>query len=447
MASNKSRILVLMNLKRFLSSFRSVHRIAIIGAGPGGFYAAQQICKAKNIPSVEVDIFEKFPVPFGLVRYGVAPDHPEVKNVTNTFTKIVESLNVNFYGNMVFGKNLSLKDLKKCYSGVILSYGSSIDKHFNIPGEKLNGVLPASDFVNWYNGTPGYRNVNMNFNADSCVILGQGNVAIDVARILLSPISALEKTDIANYALEKLSESKIKVVYLVGRRGPIQASFTVSEFREISKLSNCRLLLNKSDFAYIRENAQSIPTSKKRLVEFQIKKVSEDENVERTGNITKGLHILFKRSPLKFVNDVRDPTSVASVLFSVNMLPVIKSIGYKSQQLDPEVPFDEERGLVPNHLGRVLGKKGLYCSGWLKTGPVGVLVSTMNSAFETGKSVVEDIKSASDALFAEKGLVTFDDWKILNEIEIKRGLERGKSREKLTEIAEMLQTLNKKSHD
>lgn len=462
---------------RCLSSRSSVPHVAVVGSGPGGFYSAQHILK-KLGSEVRVDIFEKDPIPFGLVRYGVAPDHPEVKNVINTFTQVAENPYCNFYGNVEVGKDVLIKDLRRNYSAVVLAYGCSRDKDLNIPGEKLKNVLSAGSVINWYNGYPGCHDLEIDLGVESCVILGQGNVAVDVARILLSPLNLLQKTDISEHALSKLSESKIEKIFMVGRRGPLQAAFTAAEFRETINLPGCKPVLAKRDFVDLK--LDEIPRPKKRLMGLQMKTAldeSSEEDKERWTKANRELHYVYKRSPVRFLVHNEKPNRVGAVELGINELNnsselnakaiptnetevleaglVIKSIGFAGLKIEEDMIFDERTKIVPNERGRVVGSPGLYCSGWIKTGPVGVIASTMNGAFETGKAVVDDLQAgvleeSRDVVERRNGLleklknkyVTFSNWKKLDQIEVERGLAMGKSRQKVLHRDEMLRLMS-----
>lgn len=437
----------------------------MVGGGPAGFYAAQHIVKA--LPDSEIDIFERLPVPFGLVRFGVAPDHPEVKNVINTFTKTAKNPQVRFAGNVNFGTEVSLQDLKEAYHAVILTYGAEEDKTFGIPGENLRNIVSAREFVGWYNGLPRDKDLAVDLNNEEVVILGQGNVAVDAARMLLSPIDELKKTDITEHALARLASSKVKTVYLVGRRGPLQVAFTIKELREMVNLKNCSLVFEKEHFKGIPEIVPKLVRPRKRLTELLVKAALED--TPTVVSSTKIFRPLFLRSPLSFVGD----SKVTGVEFGINSLEgldlesqqavptgnteeiscgmVLRSIGYRSVCADPTLPFDSKRGKVINVNGRV--DKGVYSAGWLSTGPVGVILSTMSNAFETGGNVVTDIQnqvidtsvikpgfSAINKKLLTKGVqvVSFEDWEKIDQEEIKRGKAVGKPREKIIDIQEML---------
>ncbi|KAK2193742.1 hypothetical protein NP493_7g07024 [Ridgeia piscesae] len=233
--------------KRCYSAGSSHPHVAVVGGGPGGFYTAQHILKGH--PTATVDVFEKLPVPFGLVRFGVAPDHPEVKNVINTFTQTAMNKRCSFLGNVNVGQDISIEQLRQSYTAVVLAYGADADKRFGIPGEDLGNVLSARSFVGWYNGLPQCNDLKVDLTGtDTAVVFGQGNVALDTARILLTPIDILKKTDITEHALEELARSRVKHVYMVGRRGPLQVAFTIAELREMVKLPGIRPVFEKTDF-------------------------------------------------------------------------------------------------------------------------------------------------------------------------------------------------------
>lgn len=435
-------------------------KVCIVGSGPGGFYAAQQILKM--LPSVEVDILDRLPVPFGLVRYGVAPDHPEVKNVINTFTKTASDPRVNFIGNVRLGQDVFLDELCSSYHSVLLAYGAECDRLLSIPGENLKNVISAREFVGWYNGLPENKDLEVDLNVEKVAILGQGNVALDIARILLTPIDLLKKTDITEYSLAALSESKVKEVMLIGRRGPLQAAFTIKEFREMLRLPNCFTEMNVEDFCGLESIIPTLERPRRRLTELLLKTAKE---AKTEGNLK--FQPIFYHSPMCFERG-RHAHAVGAVKVAVNKMEgskaiatdvrenldcglALRSIGFKSVQAEESIPFDESRGIVVNNSGIV--KPGLYVSGWLGTGPVGVIISTMSNAFAVGKTLATHLlnstvdgavqKPGNEALLSilkSRGIqtVNFNGWECINQEEIKRGKERGKPREKIVDVSEML---------
>ncbi|KAF4522071.1 hypothetical protein B566_EDAN004054 [Ephemera danica] len=451
-------------------------QICVVGAGPAGFYVAQHLTKA--LPEARIDIFDRWPVPFGLVRFGVAPDHPEVKNVINTFTKTARNPRVRFVGNVCLGKDVSLTELQRCYHAVVLTYGAEQDRQLGLPGENLDNIISARSFVGWYNGVPGDENLPVNLDTDTAVILGQGNVALDVARLLLSPVDALKATDITAHAIEALSRSKVKRVLLVGRRGPLQAAFTIKELREMLKLPNCRTVFKPSDFTGVREALPGIVRPRKRLTELLVSAALDppsEEQAQKWQQAERSFEPVFLRNPAAFVPSSSVPGAVGGVRLNVTRLVgevgenqtaeptgefqdiacglALRSIGYKSIAADPDIPFDSQKGVINNSIGRVKGLPGVYCSGWVSTGPVGVLVSTMGNAFDLGRLLVKDLSDGSlqcdkmkpgfkeiARILDDKGVqhVSFSDWERIDAEEQRRGNLVGKPREKIIAVKEML---------
>ncbi|XP_007560926.1 NADPH:adrenodoxin oxidoreductase, mitochondrial [Poecilia formosa] len=459
--------------KAFLST-SSCPKVCIVGSGPAGFYTAQHLIKARQ--DVEVDIYERLPVPFGLVRFGVAPDHPEVKNVINTFTQTAKHSRCSFYGNVNVGKDVTVDELQGAYHAVVLSYGAEGNRRMGVPGEDLPGVYSAKDFVGWYNGLPSCRELKPDLSCETAVILGQGNVALDVARILLSPLDILKKTDITQPALEALAESRVQKVLIVGRRGPMQVACTIKELREMVNLPGTRPEMVTADFEGVSEALKDVPRPRKRLTELLLKTALDapgDKELERRRNAAKVWGFRFYRSPTEILADP-GRSRTAGIRLAVNRLEgsgdaaravltgevedvscglVISSIGYKSLPIDPAVPFDSHRAVMPNSVGRVHQAPGLYCSGWLKTGPTGVIATTMNNSFDTARSLLEDMDSGAldvspakpgsqevSSLLEKRGVrpVTFSDWEKIDSLETRRGDACGKPREKLLSVEEML---------
>nr|AAX85204.1 adrenodoxin reductase [Aedes aegypti] len=448
-------------------------RICIVGAGPAGFYAAQYILK--HLDNSRIDIVERLPVPFGLVRFGVAPDHPEVKNVINTFTKTAENPRVRFLGNLSLGTDFTLDDLRDRYHAVLLTYGADKDRKLNIPNETLTNVLSAREFVAWYNGLPGFEHLNPDLSGSTLTLLGQGNVAVDVARIVLSGADLLKNTDITDYALEALSRSNIKKVLLVGRRGPLQAAFTIKELREMLKLPNCVTTWRPDDLQDLEETLPSLPRPRKRITELMMKSLSEQTAQQSTAS-SNSFQPIFFRSPVNFIGRSR----VEAIEYAVNKLVdnraiptderetiptdlVCRSIGYKSVNADSSLNFDDSKGCVSNVAGRVLKRTltgsdqtiddiedkyetGLYSSGWLATGPTGVILTTMNNSFGVADTICKDfnnnvirVKEDKPGLDTNgKRVVSWEGWKLIDAEECRRGETKGKPREKIVKIDEML---------
>lgn len=445
-------------------------RICIVGGGPAGFYSAQYL--ASHLPNCRIDVLEKLPVPFGLVRYGVAPDHPEVKNVINTFTKTARLPNVKFMGNLTLGVDYCLKDLQERYHCVLLTYGAERDRQLGLPDEdRLPKVISAREFVAFYNGLPGAENLQSDLSGRSVSIVGQGNVAIDVARILLSPLEQLAKTDITETALEALSASHVKRVNVIGRRGPLQAAFTIKELREMIKLPNVKSVWRPEDFEGIAEVVKDLPRPRRRITELMLDSLSKQpksvsaedkvfapiflrspESIEVTSGGQQQLHLTVNKLEGDRAEATNGRETVPSDL-------ILRSIGYKSISYDPQLNFNDRQGLVNNIDGRVLRhgseedvEPGLYTGGWLATGPTGVILTTMNNAFRIASMICEDFKndkvpnsseakpglSAGDSLLAGKQVVDWAAWERIDEAEQGHGARRNKPREKFYSTEDML---------
>ncbi|KAF4443988.1 ferredoxin-NADP+ reductase [Fusarium acutatum] len=477
-------------------------RMAVVGSGPAGFYTAYRVMG--KVSGVKVDMYESLPVPFGLVRHGVAPDHPEVKNCQDKFDEIASQPNFTFIGNVSIGHpgnslkhcTIELHYLMQHYDAVLFAYGASQDKKLGIPGEStLSGIHSAREAVGWYNGLPGCSGLDLDLSqAEEAVVIGQGNVALDVARMLLEDIDVLRKTDITEKALETLSRSRVKRVHVVGRRGPMQASFTIKEVRELMKLRDVEFLpFNRS---LVPEDLKSLPRASKRLMEVLLKGSSTPhETASKSWSLDSCL------SPKHFLGNQDAPSKVASTEFDITelaapfdpkssvkatgktaILPsdiVFRSVGYKSVALpgfaEIGIQFDDRRGVVDNDgLGRVTRMvsdthaggahnervPGVYCAGWVKNGPTGVIASTMQDAFTTGDAIVHDWLSGGrflnasnhDSVTGWEGLrhdagpstcraVAWDDWRQIDRAERERGKRNGKEREKFTSTDEMLAVL------
>ncbi|XP_059234918.1 NADPH:adrenodoxin oxidoreductase, mitochondrial isoform X3 [Mustela nigripes] len=417
-------------------------QICVVGSGPAGFYTTQHLLK--HHPRAHVDIYEKQLVPFGLVRFGVAPDHPEVKNVINTFTQTARSDRCAFRGNVVVGRDVAVSELQAAYHAVVLSYGAEDHQALEIPGEELPGVFSARAFVGWYNGLPENRELAPDLSCDTAVILGQGNVALDVARILLTPPGHLE------------------------------------ELREMIQLPRTRPMLDPADFLGLQDRIKELPRQRKRLTELLLRTATEKPGAEeaaRQASAARTWGLRFFRSPQQVLPSP-DGRRVAGIRLAVTRLEgvgeaaraaptgdtedlpcglVLSSVGYKSRPIDPNVPFDPKLGVIPNMEGRVLGVPGLYCSGWVKRGPTGVIATTMTDSFLTGQMLLQDLKAgllpsgprpgyaAIEALLSSRGVqpVSFSDWEKLDAEEVSRGKGAGKPREKLLDPQEMLRLLGR----
>ncbi|KAJ1547270.1 hypothetical protein HK096_003685 [Nowakowskiella sp. JEL0078] len=463
------------------SSLQNPVRLAVVGSGPAGFYTTANVLKA--IPNVFIDMYEKLPVPYGLVRYGVAPDHPEVKNVIHKFETITQNERFNFVGNVQVGRDVSVLELKNNYHGIIFSYGASEDKKLGLPNEDvLQNSLSARSFVGWYNGHPEYKDLIFdleNVNSETAIVVGAGNVALDVARILLMPIEQLEKTDIAEHAIKVLEKSKIRHVIILVRRGPLQAAFTSKELREMFALPDTKLNTDLEALKLILDLSKdqlSNDRAKRRLMDLLITGATQQVNQTTSkswtlkflssptellsqGNTFSGIRIQANRLDKESVKVI--PTGDFEVIKSGLLL---RSIGYSSVSIDG-VPFDNSSNTIPNFEGRIIQKgltiSGMFTAGWIKRGATGVIVSTMYDANETAASVVEDILSGSLLHSPDKQLkglseilsllhsrgvipVSFSNWKKIDDEEIQKGQLIGKIRSKIVSIEKMLEIANQK---
>lgn len=453
-------------------------KVAIVGSGPAGFYTTQKLLKN---PDIKVDIYEKLPVPFGLVRYGVAPDHADVKNVINSFTSVANNDRVDFYGNIDLGKNIVLDDLIDAYHVVVLCYGSAQDKLLNIEGEQTTkNTISARNFVGWYNGVPEDKDLKINLDCDTACIIGQGNVALDCARILLKPAN-LEKTDITSYAQELIAKSKIRRIYIVGRRGPFQVSFTIKELRELIKLNEGKTRLEPDDLLADGVDLRvlnKLSRPRRRMSELLInlstvqkKDLSETGGIEcifkflskpvriigdqQTGNVSQ---LELQKTQFDTIDSLVDETAKPIELDeyeTINCGLIIRSIGYKAVMVDKNLPIDHKQGSVLNTNGRIQGHRSLYCSGWLATGASGVIAGTLNSSQVTAQSILDDIaakdlpnltrkklgyEKIKQILVANKiQVVHFNEWLRIDELERRLGEELGKTREKFVDVNKMLE--------
>lgn len=453
-------------------------RAAIIGSGPAGFYAAERLLKQEEF-DCEVDVFDRLPTPHGLVRSGVAPDHQKIKSVTRVYDKIASHPKFRFFGHVEFGRHITLEDLKDHYHVIIFATGAQTDRKLDIPGEDLEGSHTATEFVAWYNGHPDYRDLKFDLSRESVAIVGVGNVAIDVARILCRTEEELKETDIADYALEALKNSKIRDVYMLGRRGPIQAAFTNPEVRELGKLADARVVTLSHELELDDFTLEALETNKDHtaIKKMEIlKSYSKGEADEKT----KRLHIRFLVSPVEILGDkdgrVRAVRLVRNELYmsedgSMRSRPtdryeelevglVFRSVGYRGVPL-PGVPFHERWGVIHNERGRVIDPEtgrhvpGLYTAGWIKRGSTGVIGTNKQDSAETVECIIEDVRSGN-IIEPKKGdgdklerlimkvqpdYVTYEDWLRLNELEVERGKAEGRPRIKYTSVREMLEAL------
>ncbi len=451
-------------------------RVAIVGAGPAGLYTAEALCKREGL-AVSIDVFDRWPTPYGLVREGVAPDHQSIKGVIRVLERVLDDPRVRFFGNVEVGRDLTREDLHRHFDQVVFATGAQTDRRMEIPGEDLAGSWPATDFVRWYNGQPGCADLRFDLSVERAVVVGNGNVAVDVARILLTDPAVLARSDIADHALEALRASRVREVVMVGRRGPAQAKFTSVELKELGRLEGVDPVL---DPAELELDADSAAEGKDRRVARNLEILSELAARAPTG-APRRLVFRFLASPVELLGkDGR----VRSVRLERNRLVkrpggpiaaegtgeretldaglVLRSVGYRGVPL-PGVPFDERRGVIPNRGGRVLAAPGgeivagEYVTGWIKRGPSGIIGTNKACGAETAAAMVEDAgrlgeeipardPAALDDLLSRRAPahVTWEDWRRLDAEEVARGAAKDRPRVKVVRVEEMLRIMGKR---
>lgn len=438
-------------------------RVAIVGSGPSGFYAAEALFKSAHC--VRVDMIERLPVPFGLVRYGVAPDHPKLKQITLVFEKIAQDPRFSFLGNVALGRDLRLEQLQETHHVIILAYGAESDRRMGVPNEDLPGSHTATAFVGWYNGHPQYRDHRFDLSGETAVVIGQGNVAIDVVRMLAKPIDELRKTDIAAHALEALAASRVRDIHVIGRRGPAQSSFTTKELRELGDIADCNIRVSTADLELgmtcLQELADNTNTNAAANVELFRKWAGLSQH-----SAAKSIHFHFLKSPTA----LRGSGVVQQIVLERNRLCgaafaqqavgtaqhselscdiVFRSIGYRGVPI-PGLPFNDSLGIVPHRAGRVGDLPGLYAVGWIKRGPSGIIGTNRADALDTVQTVLRDLASIHphpkpgaaglDSALAQTRarVTTYRDWLKIDAEERRLGAALNKPREKITRINHML---------
>jgi len=418
----------------------SSYKVAIIGAGPAGYFAAQAL---QNLQTDElqftIDMIERLPTPWGLVRSGVAPDHPKIKTVAKVFEKIATAGNFRLFGGVELGTDISIEQLKEMYDAVVIATGSAIGKKLGIPGEDLPGSISAAQFVPWYNAHPDFADFNVDLNGSTAVVIGAGNVAMDVARMLALEPSELDPTDTADHAIDALKASAIREVVISARRGPEHAAFTSPELRELPKLEHTNVLMAKSDIeaAIDRAGSEIEKDTKSNLDAMLLISEKEATNHDRT------MKFQFLATPI----EIKGPGKVEEVVFqktgsdekfSIKCGLVITAIGYEAASI-PGVPY--ERGKVVNNDGRV--SENLYVVGWAKRGPSGVIGTNKSDAADVMKLLVEDLKDTKDngdisEILPANKVVSQENWEAINAAEIAAGEPLGKPRRKAVTREELL---------
>ena len=454
-------------------------RVAIVGAGPSGFYAAEHILKDDSTHA-QVDLFDRLPTPFGLVRGGVAPDHPKIKSVIRVYEKTAAREGFRFFGNVKVGHDIEVDDLERLYHAIVYTIGCETDRRLGIPGEDLPGSHAATAFVGWYNAHPDYCEEEFDLSSERAVVIGNGNVATDVARMLALTGDELRQTDTADHAIEVLDRSQIREIVVLGRRGPVQAAFTNPEIKELGEMEDAEVVVAESEVELDPASAAYLSSDEAdKTTRVNVETLREYSQREPEGK-RRRIVLRFLSSPVEILGEGR----VEKVVIGRNELVeeggalrardsgereelecglILRSVGYSGVPIEG-VPFDDQRGLILNDGGRVLDshdaghKVGHYAAGWIKRGPSGVIGTNKKDALETVRHLLADIESgtlldppdpdpgAVELLLAERGVrfVSFEDWQAIDETEVGRGEPHGRPRVKFVRVDEMLDALGEK---
>jgi ferredoxin--NADP+ reductase len=432
-------------------------RVAIVGSGPSGFYTADALIKSGV--DCEIDVIDRLPTPFGLIRAGVAPDHQKTKNVSRAYEKTALNDSVAYFGNVDVGQDVGIEDLKGLYDAVVLAIGSPYDRKLGVPGEDKKGVFGSADFVGWYNGHPDFRDLEPDLNTKAVVVIGNGNVAIDCARVLVKTPDEMSTTDIATHAADAIHAAPLEDVYMVGRRGPVEAKFTNVELREMGELQECTPIIDAAQIPNEVPAEEEISDRDRRLKDKNLGTLRSFVDAEPAGR-KRRVHFQFYASPVEILGgdtvegirlektEVRDGRAVGTgETYDIPCGIVIPAIGYQGQPLDG-VPFDERNGVIQNDEGRV--SDGVYAVGWIRRGPTGVIGTNKHDGDAASRQIQEDCKDGGKAgraglkdLLTEKSVrwVDYSDWQKIDEAEKSTAAE-GAPRRKLTRIPEMLAALD-----
>jgi ferredoxin/flavodoxin---NADP+ reductase len=450
-------------------------RVAVVGSGPAAFYATGALLASEE-PRVEVDMIERLPTPWGLVRLGVAPDHPQLKTVSRAFEKIAARPGFRFFGNVEVGRDVTHDELASLYDAVVYAVGSQTDRRLGIPGEDLTGSWAATEFVAWYNGHPDFQHLEFDLSHERALVIGNGNVALDVARMLALTREELAPTDTTFAAIDAIVSSGIREIVVLGRRGPVQAAWTSTELGELGELAGADVVVDPTELdldAFSEAELEAASNVVKRNVEILREFASRDQEGK-----PRVVRLRFRASPVAILGEER----VEGVEFVHNRLEsdgresvravatderdvipcgiVFRSVGYRGVGVSG-VPFDEPAGTMPNADGRVLDEdgapiRGLYCAGWIKRGPTGVIGTNKKDATETVELLLDDARAGRlpersdqcvDELLAARGvqIVTYQGWEAIDAVETSRGAEVGRPRIKLVTRDELLQAARSSS--
>ena len=446
--------------------------VAIVGSGPSGFFAAASLLKAADASDdidVAIDMLEMLPTPWGLVRSGVAPDHPKIKSISKQFEKTAEDARFRFFGNVVVGEHISAAELAERYDAVIYAVGTQSDRSLNIPGEDLPGSIAAVDFVGWYNAHPHRRDMMTDLSGHRAVVIGNGNVALDVARILVTDPNVLALTDIADHALESLRPCSVEEVVVIGRRGPLQTAFTTPELRELADLEGVDIMVDPAQLEGITDDDAAAVGKTTKLNIKALRNYAARE--PHPGN--RRIVFRFFTSPIEIKGDGKverivlgrnelvsnaSGRVVAKDTGAREELPVqlvVRAVGYRGVPT-PGLPFDDKSGTIPNTDGRVAGSRNEYVVGWIKRGPTGVIGTNKKDSHDTVDTLIADLAAARNSFgLADFGddhadnladwlasrqpkLVTAAHWEAIDRFERAAGEPHGRPRVKLASLAELL---------
>lgn len=448
-------------------------RVAVVGAGPSGFYTAAALLAQKEV-AVAIDLIDRLPAPYGLVRYGVAPDHPKIKEVTRVFERVALDPRVRYLGNVGCGRDLSVAEMRRHYDQIVLAVGGPSDRRLGVPGEELAGSHSSTAFVAWYSAHPDFLDLPVELACSAAAVVGVGNVAIDVARILARDPEELAKTDISDAALALLRGSAVRDVHVLARRGPVQAKCSAAELKEMAQLAGVDLVVDPAELELDEASAAELAGDREAQKNLEILR---ELAARGTTGAPRRIHLRFKVSPVEILGE--DGRVAALRLERNRLVPgrwgvaaegtgetetlpvglVVRAVGYRSLPI-PGVPFDERKAIVPNEKGRVLDPAtgsavaGLYVAGWVKRGPTGLIGSNKPDGAETAAAMLEDLPAtapapewmpeAVDAALAARGVrrVDFEAWRRLDRLEIERGRAQGRPRVKLGSVEEMLAALD-----
>ena len=447
-------------------------RLAIVGAGPAGIYAADILLKAERKFDVSIDLFEQLPAPYGLVRYGVAPDHPRIKGIITALREVLDRGDIRIFGNVRYGEDITLDDLKRHYNAVIFATGAIRDTKLDIPGIDAKGSFGAADFVSWFDGHPDVSRT-WPLEAESIAVIGNGNVALDVTRMLTKHAEDLLPTEVPDNVYEILAANPVKDVHVFGRRGPANVKFTPLELRELGELRDVDMVVYDEDFEYDEASRAAIASNKQVMViDRVLQSWRQRPSVNNAGGeASRRLHLHFYAKPHEVVTDDEGrvtafrwertrPDGQGGVIGTgeIRELPVqavYRAVGYFGSPL-PGIPFDKRHGVIPNREGQVLHKdsnepvRGVYATGWIKRGPVGLIGHTKSDAMETVRHIINDqgqwwqpedpSEEAIPALLASRGVAwtDLDGWHRLDEHEIALGAPHGRARIKVVPRDEMV---------